>query len=309
MMAVLALSAMVSCGKSASPEALAEISVTAVNCIETRGYVTDESLVDSGAPRDIRLSAYDATLARPYFVDMAFRNPSGGSWTNYDGDIHMPLYWPQGSRLSFLAYSAGSSAPKAVWNMSGSTSCVVLDVTAESLQDDILYAAADGCTPEASPVSLDFRHSQAWIEFQVSVPFGKISSFRGVTIGGVRTSGLLTVTDSNGMAASSWDFSSSMPVDCTLTPDPAAYDGRSSRLSLSVLLPRQQCRPFTFRFMTDGVERSYTYSFPESEFWYSSVHYVYKVDVAGADAAGLTKSPAGGCGISCRVSAEKRDWN
>ncbi|MBQ0024919.1 MAG: fimbrillin family protein [Bacteroidales bacterium] len=309
MIALLTLSAMVSCGKITSTETLAEIAVRAVNCIETKGYVTGESLQDSGVPRDIHLSAYNTTLAQPYFLDMTFKNPAGDSWTNHNGDVHTPLYWPQDSRLSFLAYSAGTSAPKAAWSLSGNTSRVVLDVTPESLQDDILFAVADDCTSELSPISLDFRHSQAWIEFQISAPISEITSFLGVTINNVRTSGILTITDNYGLATSSWDFSSSMPSNHLLTPDWSAISSPSSSVSLSILLPQQPCCSFTFHFKINGVDRAFPCDLSGSEYWYSSVHYTYKANVIGGEVSGFTKSSAEGDDISCHISTTEQNWD
>ena len=305
------LFALVSCGKSTSIDSLKEISIGAVRCVETKGYVTDDALVESGTPRDIHLSAYDSSSSQPYFLNETFRSPAGTiSWTNYRGEVHTPLYWPQNTSLNFLAYSTGSVSPNAVWSVVGKNPQAVLNVTPESLQDDILFAVSNDCTAESSPVSLEFEHTQAWLEFIVKAPLAEITNFKGVTIENIYTSGDLTIADNYGTPYFSWDFSRTSRTNYMLAPDWTAYSTSEPQISLSVLIPQQLRNSFKFHFDINGSEKIYECELPGSGYWYSSMRYTYMVNVIGGEITPVSKSDNDAINdFDCEFTMSENSWN
>ena len=308
--AVSMLFALVSCSESTSIDSLKEISVNAVNCIETKGYVVGDTLYekDTDAPRDIHLSAYNSSLSQPFFLDETFKNVTGSAWTNYRGEVHSPLYWPQDKIINFLAYSTGYSSPKAAWSLSESSSKVVLTVTPDSIQDDILYAAVSDCKSDSSPVLMEFQHSQAWLEFQVFAPKTELTTFLGVTIEDVYTSGTLTIADDYTNVHSSWDFSMSAPTEYMIAPDIDAYISSPTSISLSMLVPQQPRCDMVFHFRINGVDKSYRCDLKDSGYWFSSIHYNYMINVIGGEIMGLSKSATDDVDIECNVTLVETEW-
>ena len=161
--------ALVSCSKL--DENLSEISINAITVLSTKGFVTGETLADTdiNAARAIYVSAYDNTTSRNYFVGHTFYKPEGATlWSNYSGSTKSPDFWAPAGKLDFLAYSASGSAPAAVWNSDRAVSGVELTISEDGLKDDILYASATGCRSTDGSVSLQFRHTQAWVELRLS---------------------------------------------------------------------------------------------------------------------------------------------
>ena len=138
----------------------------------------DDSRVDT--PREMRVSAFLTPAEGNGSAGNYFESPGqvfaedGGVWRH-----NPPLYWPLASRLDFLAYSSKIpfAEKDAVWGEYNATSNLKLNVSSAYTQDDIVYAAASMKSSEATgesyavaqPVNMEFYHSQAWLEFQLSV--------------------------------------------------------------------------------------------------------------------------------------------
>lgn len=159
------------------------------NGVSTKGYIDgttfyevsvaqlhDENRTDT--PRQMRASAFLTPAAgngnaANYFVDQVF-SENGGVWRH-----NPPLYWPLASRLDFLAYSSmvPFDAKDAIWGEYNATSSLKLNVGKKYSQDDVVFAAASMKSSDATgegyavaqPVNMTFHHSQAWLEFQLSV--------------------------------------------------------------------------------------------------------------------------------------------
>lgn len=195
--ALLAVMSIASCKKNAGPSINiaktqgGEIAL-ANGVSSTKGYIDgttfyevsvdqlhDVDRVDT--PRDMRVSMFLTPAAgngdaQNYQTNVVF-SEDGGVWRH-----NPPLYWPLASRLDFLAYSSKLpfAEKDAVWGEYNATSNLKLNVSTAYTQDDIVYAAASmeskdatniegGVYTVAQPVEMQFYHSQAWLEFQLSV--------------------------------------------------------------------------------------------------------------------------------------------
>lgn len=211
----------------------AELTVNAVSRNMTRGYVPgtafeqvvnpSASPAETAVKRDLVISAYNVTDDAEYFTGFTFKYISGnGVWSNFEGDTHKPIYWPLDNTLDFLAYSqsngiTGDGSPKIKADWSGARK-VTLKVTAESTQDDILYAAANGMTSASSSstsgFSMQFYHAQAWVTFNLKVASGcptDVLKINAIEWQDIYSSGELTITNkgtagTTGAAEAEWDF-------------------------------------------------------------------------------------------------------
>lgn len=312
----------VSCIGQFARETASEVSVEAfVTSVESKGYAEGPALEESGVARDIHVSAYNTTRRQPFFVDATFKK-DGSFWKNYVGDVHRPIYWPESNRLDVMAYSAGESSPAAVWNPTNPASSLILDVTEESLNDDILYASAKDCSyavardygEDRSNVKLKFNHAQARIDFEISSDDLNVAFLKGIILEGVHTSGLMKVEDRIGVPELTWDFGNSPKVRHTIFPEivNSPIPGTSSTpLKYSILLPQQPRSSFKVLFILwkgeQTSERSYTVTLDPDETWYSGVRYTYRINVTSRDYV-LTSSSAPD-GIEARVSVEEDGWN
>ena len=307
--------ALVSCNSQLSEETSAEISFEAVSCAETKGFVKGSDLSEeSGTPRNIIVSAYDAARQQTFFQNSTFKLDNG-SWKNFVSGIHQPVFWDSNSRLDFMAYSVGSSHPTAAWDIYNPSYRLILQIGSDSLDDDILYASVKNCTRASAgadgSVSLDFKHAQAWIDIEVFSEDADIYS-TGITFPDVQASGNLIITDNLGYPEASWDFNSYPRVSHRITPasGPLPVPGldSSTPVKYSILLPQQQRCEFNIHFTagTGTEEHSCTYSLDTDKFWYSGKHYTYKINVTTRDMV-----PAGpSASRSRRVSAivEEQDF-
>lgn len=311
-----------SCIGQFSWETSSELSIKAVTSVSTKGYVSGSSMEDSGVARDIHISAYNTTRRQPFFVDATFRK-DGEYWKNFVDGVHKPIYWSENNRLDFMAYSAGSSCPTAAWNPTDPASTLILDVSPESLDDDILYASARDCSyavardyaENGGNVRLNFKHSQALVDFEITSDDLNIAFLKGIILEGVHTSGRLKIVDNFGIPEVSWDFGSSPKVQHTIFPETvnAPIPGTSSTpLKFSVLLPQQHRCSFKVLFIlwkgSQTLEKSYTYSLDPDDIWYSGTHYTYKVNVTSRDFV-LAASSAARDGFEASTSMHEEEWN
>ncbi|MDO4948754.1 MAG: fimbrillin family protein [Bacteroidales bacterium] len=200
-----------------------EIALEVVSKTQSRGYVTGNSLWQIpypsqqqeiqqqrlsafvgyayNSPRDIFVSAFNATDQTDYFIGKTFKYQDDGGVPVKGGPVEnvslgkeaspiyssywraeTPIYWPLGKQLDFLAYSQSygctndkSPLIQATWKNANE---VDLKVTKESKQDDILFAANKSygyntgsysnyysgiSYTNRDNVPLQFRHTQAWI--------------------------------------------------------------------------------------------------------------------------------------------------
>lgn len=215
------------------------------------------------------------------FTDALFTF-TGEAWTS-----NPPHYWPIRGSLDFLALASDTDLTGLLeWDESRNTAGVTADLSAFDGSSECLYAAAVQTFGGRAPVSLVFSHTQALLEFKISVQDGidslDLVRLRGITVD-ASTAGVLTVQNLPEKNIS-WDCSgssatSSVPVDTT--------DLTQTNIS-SIFVAPTEIQGFTLhlsqRASRDcdwdslGVELDYAWTDPE-ESWEPGRKYTYNVQI------------------------------
>mgnify|MGYP003322105872 CR=1 FL=1 len=253
-----------------------------ISCMETRGYVEGTTMDDSdgGATRVIYLSAYDKTNTRDYFVGCTFKKDAT-DWRSYEESMLAPKYWPIDHTLNFLAYSVASSAPTAVWNTQGATTGLDLYVGRESLQDDILIAAAAERKNSADPMCMTFSHTQAWVEYEIQAVDMPEVTIADVTIKSVYSTGQFSVENYDATLIGKWDFSGATAADCKVVPAGSSTIAASSaeKVKVSALMPAQSAQEAVISYKAGGIYKTTTIGM-KVPVWEMGTHYIYKVTIS-----------------------------
>lgn len=268
----------------------------------TKGYVEGDTFVDSPydklhgqtpdgkTDRTMHLSAYltpQSGLPSNYFVGEVFSKNANGETDNLWH--HNPkVYWPLGGTLNFLAYSSTTPfAGTAVnWDEENAASKLVLNVSEEYLQDDILFGAVNGrTTSNGASVAMTFNHAQAWIQFQIKVgdeDMENIVKVEDIVIKDLYTRGELTL---NGGATPSaeWNFRRETAIDKAmddtyevLAPNfiPKDY------VFMDMLVPEQPQTVFVMHYTLAGQDTVLEYEFPlASANWQMGKKYIYQITI------------------------------
>ena len=267
----------------------------------TKGYVTAAEFYDTAiaqlhatepatTPRQMYLSAYlTPQNGEPgnYFVDEPFAiNANGetdGLWH------HAPkIYWPLEGAMDFLAYSAQGrlTGTKCVWDEADASKKLILNISEAQSQDDIVYAAAARSKNQRESVPMEFKHSQAWIEFQMKASAADLVYIKDIVIENIYQKGELTITNTAGVAAHSWNFASYRAGNVVVDNNYELYDedGTNSLGTaveyLDMLIPEQGQTAFVMRYQLAGQDTILEYRFPmTTSTWEAGKKYVYEITI------------------------------
>lgn len=238
------MGALVSCNKdenSGVVENTAQEQAQAISVMSgvgTKGYVDGTTFYEKATAtmhtstdvtaRTMIISAYrtpsagQTAAAGNYFVGAEFA--SNGLSGSDEKWVHTPAYyWPLASTLDFLAYSSTEAfaSKDAKWAADNASSSVVLTFDRARCQDDVLFASQQMTSESATdktaspyatgqPVNMTFNHSQAWIEFQLSVATDEMKNkiaIKEIILENAYDKGTLTVTRSGASCTGAWTIS------------------------------------------------------------------------------------------------------
>ena len=301
---VAALLAMVACNKIETPSNDAgkvELSfMPMTGNVATRGftlkrefqyveYSSTGAVVGDPTFRDMNISAYlypQDGEPRNYFVNKSFKHASDGDFWRCGGSAGSDMiFWPVGGTLDFLAYSSIYGGVTASWNADNAASEVVLDVPAESSQDDILFASAYGkeAPHSAAPVPMVFKHAQAWLTFSLGANEGPDNSFivtlKRIELENVYNAGVLTINNNNGDALATWDFSKETRQDIDVDNDSVSALGHKKQF-LHMLIPQQEKTAFVIYYTLGDSDTELSYRFTtDQKTWLMGEHYTYNISI------------------------------
>lgn len=289
-----------SCNKNNTPEVPQPKDEISFNSAAlTKGYVTAATLYDTAiaelhattpttTPRQLWMSAYltpQAGNPGNYFVNEPFAiNANGetdGLWH------HAPkIYWPLNGTLDFLGYSAGTqlTGTKCVWNETNAATQLILSVSEDQSQDDILYAAVAADSDPTASVAMTFKHTQAWIEFELNASEAGLIEIMDIKLEDIYQKGELTI---NGGATPShaWNFASYRASDVVVDDNYSVYgvgdmanpiDTEPKFLDMLIPAQPQTSILITYRLAGQDNVLQYRYTFATAT-WESAKKYVYKI--------------------------------
>ena len=241
-------------------------------------------------PTTMQVAAYDATTApgSQFFASTTFTKG-----TTY-WEANPKKYWPLSPvYINFMAYSElnSSATPTLTWAASAdiATWALVMDNNS-SEQKDLMYAWGKGevtqnadqslSYTQAGPVSMTFKHAQAWMCFNVKAyneaTGGKIT-LNSITLNGAKYNGTYTLTFTNYNAkasqaiAGAWNTSSSTTANVDVpgwTAATIAYaaEGNGQAVGNGLMIvpdddnTTADWTSFTINYTLDGKNYNYTYT-------------------------------------------------
>lgn len=271
-------------------ESSKEIAFTSVAL--TRGFVTGATFEDTavaelheGEPevtkRVMWMSAYltpQSGEPANYFVDEPYQYEAGdGKWH------HSPkLYWPMSATLDFLAYSAGNrlTGTKCVWDENNAASKLILNVSEAQSQDDIVYAYNMANSTPNSDVALTFKHTQAWIEFDLKAEAADLITIKEIVLKDIYQKGEITIVAGGTPKDMTWNFASYRAGDVLVDDNYGVYDNALGITSsyLDMLIPAQSQTSILIKYVLAGqdTELEYNYDLPVSD-WVEGNKYIYDI--------------------------------
>ena len=310
--AAVMAAAVVACNKPSNDNPMLENEQMelALTNVMTKGYVETAEFIDSPydklhgqtpdgkSERALMLSSYltpQSGAPANYFVGEAFSKNANGESDNLWH--HNPkVYWPMGGQLAFLAYSVNIPFKGTAinWDEANAASKLVLDVSEEYLQDDILYSSVaaetipaagsgEGATPKGC-VAMLFKHAQAWIQFQIKVGEASMNSIvklKDITIQDLYTRGELTIVG-GADATSSWNFRKETAVDKAMDDTynvTAAANYISDAVQyMDMLVPAQKQTKFLMHYTLEGQDTvlEYEYDLATAD-WQAGKKYIYEI--------------------------------
>ena len=276
----------------------------------TKGYVAGATFFDTaiaelhageaGAPsdnkvaREMKISSFlhpQTGSEGNYFVDYTYAKGADGNWH------HDPaIYWPFDGTLDFLAFSSmiPFDAKDVAWNEKNASDNVVLTVLEDRTQDDIVFCSKAGCKSEsgADPVSMQFKHAQAWLEFQIKVASEGMKdklAIEEILIENIYNDGELTISNNNGDATAEWSFRKSQSKDVIFDDEYNLYGSQSADFSLvnaideeisymDMLLPEQSKTSFVIKYRLAGQPNLLEYRYTlGTDNWLQGKKYIYEI--------------------------------
>jgi len=277
----------------------------------TKGYITGATFFDTaiaelhngtdGAPSDVkteremRISAYlhpQSGDEGNYFVDYTYAKGADDEMWHHDPKI----YWPLAGTLDFLAYSAKNDfdAKDVAWNEKNASESVVLTVLEDRTQDDIVYCSASGCKSSdgAEAVPMQFKHAQAWLEFQIKVANSDMEdkiAIEEIVIENIYNDGELTIENGGGSATAEWNFRKSQSKNVIFDDSYSIYGSQKADYSLDnaidseinymdMLLPEQAKTSFVIKYVLAGQPNKLQYRYTlGTDNWLQGEKYVYEI--------------------------------
>lgn len=267
----------------------------------TRGYVEEGAFEETycsnlhaaikpaAEPREMQMSSYlypqDGEEGN-YFVDETFAKGDDNLW-----HADPAVYWPVGGTLDFLAFSLTTESQynKAVavrWDSDNAASKVILSVPAENTQNDILYASAANVEPkrESAAMALEFKHAQAWLEFQLTGSPDGVVTLKGIELENAYNAGTLTISNNGGTALAQWDFAGqkaqNIPVDNIYDVDVLM----SGTKYMDMLIPQQPKTAFVLYYTLGTSKKVLSYRFEtDQKTWLMGEKYVYNISITSTE--------------------------
>ena len=257
-----------------------EIAFSAITQPNTRAAVDGTTFT----PNTMIVTAYDVTNTREFFEPTTFTKAS----TTWKGGKYWPL---SATYINFWAYSElqASATPTLTWDATATTATWALVMTDnKTSQKDLMYAIGNGEVTQTAntlsfndgnPVSMTFKHAQAWIRFMVdaydATSGGKIT-LNSITLNGAKYNGTYTITftnfndDESQAVAGAWSsLGSTADVEVpNWTPATVAYDSEGDGVYVGdglLIVPDDNAATadftsFTIDYTLDGNDYTYTYT-------------------------------------------------
>ena len=313
-----------------TPQTQKEIALNPVAQKATRTPITGTTFDDG---QKIYVSAWNS-VSKDYFENVEF-GKSDATWKA--GKL-----WPINGVTSFLAYAftpatqstSVMSESTAVWGNETSTSSgtyvnwakqVSFDLSSKSLcynpvaadgsatevasetngtpYVDLLYANADQTKEkDYTTVNMEFKHSGAWILFNVKLANDLSTQKSKLTVNNfelvnIHKGGKLTIDNKIvGGAQASWDFSGCAAADYQVESFPQAASDLTKGLALSttdqtfgVILPEQQQTAIRFKYTLSSTDTpaaftsqtvTYTHNLDRFDKWEMGKKYVYTITIS-----------------------------
>lgn len=312
-----ASAALVACNKTSEvistpvPYAQKEISMMSFASEQTKGYVVDVDFYDTEkdklhdgsdptTPRVMLMSAYlyaQNGLDGTYFENVKYAK-SDDKWHATPA----PVYWPVGARgLDFLAISAKTDlgemavpedpgfTPSLVWNKQNVAASLTMKTKNEFKQDDIVFSSVSNRNVSSgATVNMEFKHAQAWIEFQLKSNVDDVITIRNIELQDAYDyeNANLTVMNNNGNAIASWSFRESVRKNVLMDDTYTVYNtalkitpADASKQVLDMLIPEQPMTSFliTYTLAGNDKELTYRYDLPHSNFLMGQ-KYIYAIN-------------------------------
>ena len=314
-LAVAATCLLASCNKTeiVPTGELQEISFVAVNKVATKVPVTGNQFLVND---NMAVAAYivEGTTPNDFFGYTFFERNSKDLWSGKPA-----RYWPlTTSKINFLAVTEnGGNVDKTtvVFNPDenyASAATVTLAGNAVSDQNDLMFAAGTGTHSQGgayNAFTMIFKHSLAWINFQVATTTPAASGNTGftitvnsITLNGAVYDGTLTLTNdqyesttantTEGVIAN-WNYPTPSTPTEVLVPnadgnDKAAAVTLNDKLALFgnglLVVPDAYATSFTINYtltQNGGTANTfdYTYTLPEGE-WEMANKYFYNINIS-----------------------------
>jgi len=284
------------------------------SAMKTKGYVAGATFFDTaiaelhagtdGAPSDVKearemkISSYlypQTGSEGNYFVDYTYKQDE--SLFEDDKWHHDPkIYWPLAGKLDFLAYSAMKDfdAKDVAWNEKNASESLVLTVLEDRTQDDIVFCSVSGreSSTGATAVPMQFKHAQAWLEFQIKVANSDMEdkiAIEEIVIENIYNDGELTIENNSGDAKATWSFRKSQSKDVTFDDEYSLYGSQKADFSLEnaidseisymdMLLPEQAKTSFVIKYVLAGQPNKLEYRYTlGTDNWLQGNKYIYEI--------------------------------
>jgi hypothetical protein len=235
---------------------------------------------------------------KKYIQSQLFKYDSGAealkwrAWSTTADDF-AAVYWPSGTQeVDFLAIAGPSGMPVPTFNTT-SNERATKDVTVGSAsydtytnQNDIMYAVRNSVSNNTSPVTLNFQHAHALLEFKAKKETAENVTIHGITINGMQYLGSFNVDNAKTTLIPAWNLDATTAnkavykVDDSTTNDLnfAITSSEATKCAMHLLVPEQSSKSMTITYdigSTTGV--TYELSIPR-QMWKMGYIYTYVLD-------------------------------
>ena len=218
-----------------------------------------------------------------YFTAEPFRK-AGDRWS-----ASPVIYWPMGGYLDFLALATENLDIRThtQWYEDNVSRNVAVRVPELSCMDsEILYSHASSKKGDERCVTMNFSHTQAWLQFRLSPFEANTTRIDSIVVSKAYLGGTLRV-DNGVFLSSNWDYHGYLRKDYTL-PESRGLILEGPLVTINVLLPEQDaCNIIVYYTQKDAVETSWdnytrqtSYTHPaNADPWYAGTRTVYTMTV------------------------------